>query len=392
MKDSHTSSIHPSLSNWPYRKVFLTGATGLIGGQMLHDLLQVPQVEEVVCLVRPNNGHTGIERLERRLKRAGIKGEQLDRWMRRIRGAEGTLSNASWDMSDEDLRWVREEAELFIHCAASTSFIDAESCQALNVGGTRHMLDVVRGAKKLKKLVHFSTATLCGFLPNSAIREEDSLARPGNHVFAYTRTKAEAERILWDAVDDLPLLVVRPSITLARGCRDRKEAKLFLWSLVAMAQLPYVPIKRDSLVDIVTLDFVVKSTMRLIARGDDLKYNCYHLTAGRTAAVTAGEVYEMACAGSARSASELPETVPPEEWDERHEQAIDEQGLNTLYEAIHLYLPFINLNLIYHNSRLIEELGDDLPHLPKFTDYMNDMIATIDPELVAVGAGEGFGL
>ena len=78
--------------------------------------------------------------------------------------------------------------------------------------------------------------------------------------------------------------------------------------------------------------------------------------------------------------------------DESHEQAIDEQGLNTLYEAIHLYLPFVNLNLVYDNTRLIEELGDDLPELPKFTEYMNEMIATIDPELVTAGIEGGFGM
>ena len=43
-------------------------------------------------------------------------------------------------------------------------------------------------------------------------------------------------------------------------------------------------------------------------------------------------------------------------------------------------------------ARLIEELGDDLPELPKFTEYMNEMIATIDPELVTITAERAFGL
>lgn len=390
MKESSSEEVHPSLKGWAYRKVFLTGATGLIGGAVLRRMLQLPQVEEVVCLVRSSNGHDGRERLKRRLKRAGIGGDELAGAMSRVRAAEGNITSKLWGLSEEDIDWVRNEAELLIHCAASTSFVDAKSCEAINVEGTRHMLDIVRGAKGLKKLVHFSTATLCGYLPNAVVKEEDSLTKPGNHVVAYTRTKAEAERLLWDAEDEIPLLVVRPSITLARGSRDRKEAKLFLWSLVAMAQLPYVPVRAESLVDVVTLDFVVESTMRLIARGDKLKHKCYHLTAGKKFAVSAAEVYELACEKS--TLTELPKVVHPEEWDEKHQQAIDEQGLNTLYEALHLYLPFINLNLVYDNTRLTEELGDDLPALPRFTEYMNEMIATIDPELVMSTAQEGFGL
>ncbi|HUV39900.1 MAG TPA: hypothetical protein VMY39_09820, partial [Planctomycetota bacterium] len=157
----------------------------------------------------------------------------------------------------------------------------------------------------------------------------------------------------------------------------------------AMSQLPYVPVKRDARMDIVTLDFVVKSTMRLIARNDRLKHDCYHLTAGERNAVRAEDVYDLACAASTRSASALPEVVDPDEWTDAHRLAIEAQGLGTLYEALNLYLPFINLNLVYDNTRLIEELGDDLPELPKFTEYMNEMVAVIDPELVrtAVGAG-----
>ncbi|HUW58218.1 MAG TPA: SDR family oxidoreductase [Planctomycetota bacterium] len=390
MKEPSSEGVHPSLKGWSHRKVFLTGATGLIGGAVLRDMLELPQVEEVVCLVRPAEGRDGLERLKRRLKRAGVRGDRADPMMSHVRAVEGDVTSRLWGLSKEDLAWIRNEAELLIHCAASTSFVDLQSCEAINVEGTRQMVDVVRGARKLKQLVHFSTATVCGYLPNTVIKEEESLARQGSHLFAYTRTKAEAERILWEVADEIPLLVVRPSITLARGTRDRKQAKLFLWSFIAMAQLPYVPVRMEARTDVVTLDFVVKSTMRLIARGDKLKYNCYHLTAGERWAVLGHEAYEVAVAKSTRE--DLPTVVAPEDWNEKHEQAIDDQGLRSLYEALHLYLPFLNLNLVYDNTRLIEELGDDMPLLERFPDYMTEMIATIDPELVSSSMEEGFGL
>jgi len=83
--------------------------------------------------------------------------------------------------------------------------------------------------------------------------------------------------------------------------------------------------------------------------------------------------------------------VRPEDWDETHDRAIREQGLSGLYEAIDLYLPYLNLNVVYDNTRLVQELGEDLPPLPKFTEYVNEMLATIDPDLIAMGTKELFG-
>ncbi len=386
MKDS-LSDLHPSLKDWSHRKVFLTGATGLIGGQVLYELLRLPQVAEVVCLARPANGHTGEDRLARRLKKAGLNGEALTQAMKRVRCAVGSLTIPMWGLDKNNLDWVRREADLFVHCAASTSFVDTQGCEAINIDGTRHMLDVVEGAKSLRRLVHFSTATVCGCLPNRLISEDESLPLSTNHVFAYTRTKAESERILWAVADRLPILVVRPSITMAWPGRDPKQAKLFLWGMIAMARLPYVPLRRESYMDIVTLDYVVQTTMRLIAKGDRLSHNCYHQTAGRRFANNCGEIQDTAFTHT--RLTKLPQIVRPEDWDESHEQAIEEAGLSTLYEALQVLLPYVNLNLLYDNTRLMKELGDDFPQLPKFCDYFNEMIATIDPSLVSSVTEEG---
>ena len=56
MARSSSKGVDKLIERWPYRRVFLTGATGLIGGQLLHDMLMIPQVEEVICLVRQGNG------------------------------------------------------------------------------------------------------------------------------------------------------------------------------------------------------------------------------------------------------------------------------------------------------------------------------------------------
>ena len=388
MSEQTDKSVHGTLATWPYRRAFLTGATGLIGGQILLDLLEVPQIEMVTCLVRPYKGQAGQERLAGRLKKGGLSGTELEKAMSRVRAAEGEITQPLFGMSDGNLTQLREETDLVIHCAASTSFVDVGTCEAANVDGTKNLLGVVDGARALKRLVHFSTATLCGYLPNKIITEDESPNPKHKHVVAYTRTKAEAEKILWAQADKLPLLVLRPSIVMANEMEDPKYARLFLWSLLVMAQLPFVPVKRDSKIDIVTLDFVVKSTMRLIARGDELAHNCYHITAGTEACVTAGDVCDICCKAARVDG---PTLIPPDKWHQEHEQTIEDQGLSSLYEAL-LYLPFINLNLVYDKARLIEELGDDLPDLIQATSYLPRMLHIVDPDLVTQEGLEALGM
>ena len=382
MSESSAECVDKTLAGWPYRRVFLTGATGLIGGQILYDLLEVPQIETVTCLVRPVKDKPGPGRLSQRLEKAGLQGKELTKAMSRVRVADGEITEELWGMTKGDLAQLRKETDLLIHCAASTSFVDVVSCETANVDGTRNMLGVIDQAQSLKRLVHFSTATLCGYLPNRIITEDESPNPKHKHVVAYTRTKAEAERILWEQAkaQNLPLLVLRPSIVMANDLDDPKYARLFLWSLLIMAQLPFIPVKHDSKIDIVTLDFVVKSTMRLIARGDKLAHNCYHLTAGAEACVTAGGVCEICCKAARL---EGPTLIPPDKWHEEHEQTIEDQGLSSLYEAL-LYLPFINLNLVYDKSRLTKELGEDLPQLVPATDYLPRMLHIMDPDIVTL--------
>ena len=376
-----SDALHPSLQGWSYRKVFLTGATGLVGGQLLHDLLLMPQVEEIVCLVRPSGGHSGQQRLVTKLRRAGgLRGKELDDAMTRVRAAEGCVTQPSWGLTEDDLHWIRNECELFIHCAASISFSDKVSNEAINVGGCRNMIDVLRGAKSIKLFVPFSTATLCGWAPDEVIKEEDSLDRT-HHIIAYTISKSTAEKMLRAAKDELPpMFFVRPCGVVAYGSRDKKQAKLFLWAMIAIAQLPFVPLRRDSLLEIVTVDFVVQCTLRLIAKFPDLSYDCYHLTGGLDKSDPVGEIFDNACERSTRDT--LPVVIPPEEWTEAHVQDLTDQGYAAIWESLQVYLPFLRMNCVYDNTRLKDELGADLPDLPRFTDYMNEMLAMIDPRLV----------
>ena len=72
--------------------------------------------------------------------------------------------------------------------------------------------------------------------------------------------------------------------------------------------------------------------------------------------------------------------ILPEEWSRKYGQ-----GLSSLYESL-VCQPFVNMNLVYDNIRLANEVGSDLPYLPKFTGYLPYMLGVIAPDKITLEA------
>ena len=70
------------------------------------------------------------------------------------------------------------------------------------------------------------------------------------------------------------------------------------------------------------------------------------------------------------------------------EEELRTRGFGAIWDSLQVYMPFLEMNCVYDNTRLKEELGDDMPDCPKFTDYLNEMIAMIDPNLVSAASDE----
>ena len=110
-----------------------------------------------------------------------------------------------------------EGCEAVFHVAALYSFDAADAeMEAVNVGGTRNVIDACLGAG-VRRLVHTSTAGTCGPV---AGREATELDGPPDWEIsvAYKRTKLEAERLVLDAVEQgLDAVVVNPTAPVGEG-------------------------------------------------------------------------------------------------------------------------------------------------------------------------------
>jgi len=162
--------------NWRAQTIFVTGATGFIGGRVCERLFQAG-VPKVRALVHSMHRAARIARLPVEL-------------------CSGDLMNR------ESLRSALGDAGIVIHCGLGPA--------ASIVRGTENMLAVAHAAG-VERFIHISTAAVCGITPPPGSEREDApLRRTGD---AYCDNKAATEKVVLDyGRRGLPVVILRPSI------------------------------------------------------------------------------------------------------------------------------------------------------------------------------------
>jgi dihydroflavonol-4-reductase len=129
---------------------------------------------------------------------------------------------SDWRQGDVRDRAVVERAvrgcDVVVHTAATYSYRRSEAMHAVNVEGTRNVIEaaILAGAKRV---IMTSSSATCGPVRGRPATEQDAPPRWELRV-PYKRTKLEAERVALAAADQLDVVCVNP--TTAVGPGDRK--------------------------------------------------------------------------------------------------------------------------------------------------------------------------
>lgn len=169
------------------RRVYLTGATGFIGGALARRLLA--EGATLTTLVRPQTSATELERLGARV----VRGDVTD--------------PATLDLSKQDI---------VIHAAAWVGFgipkRKVELFRRTNIEGTRHVVEAAERAH-VGKLVHISSIAALGATGDQPATEETP--RASFYKSEYERTKSDAHEIAAHA--KVPVAIPMPGLVLGRG-------------------------------------------------------------------------------------------------------------------------------------------------------------------------------
>jgi thioester reductase-like protein len=259
--------------------VFLTGATGFVGREILSRFLERDGGNVVYALVRADNDDDAARRLPAH---------------ERLTAVAGDIEKEGLDLAPATAERLRAEVTTVVHCAASVSFdLSLEESRSVNVGGTRRVLELARTCTRLERFSYVSTAYVGG--EPGALFTESELAVGQTFRNPYERSKFEAELMLRREGADLPLQILRPSIVVGDSGTGRTSSFNVLYApLKAFARgaIPAIPARRDAPVDIVPVDYVADRVHELATNGPN---GTFHLVAGRNA-TTVGRLLEMSSA------------------------------------------------------------------------------------------------
>ena len=266
------------MSAWTDGGTLLTGATGLVGGELLPRLLAAAPDSTVHCLVRARDRDELARRAAELIGGAGVPGG----WVKRVRVHAGDVRTPGLGLDESSRAALLRDVRSVVHAAATTRFDhELEDARRTNVGGTRHALDFARAAGA--RFHHVSTAYVEG-------------DRRGGFHNSYEASKAEAEALVRDAAGELHTTVYRPSIIVGdsqsgRSPHFRVLYDPFKWVIYGKTSL--LPCRPEVRIDVVPVDFVCDGLLALGGRAESAGAT-YWLSAGAARALSIGQILERA--------------------------------------------------------------------------------------------------
>jgi long-chain acyl-CoA synthetase len=241
---------------------------------------------------------------------------------------------------------VAARTTAILHMAADTRFgAPLETLRRVNADGTRRVLAFARRCRRLERIVALSTVYVAG-RRRGRILEED-LEHDAGFVNDYERSKYEAERLLREAMRDLPVSVVRLSTIVGDG-RDgsvgRPGAIHHALRFYYQSLAPMLPGEPSSRVDLIDLDYAAAAVAACV--GDAFRPAAtWHVCAGDEAPALDAllddtlECFLRFRPAWRRRAIEKPAIVPLETF-ERFARSVEELQDSALSRSVALVRPF----------------------------------------------------
>ncbi|TMQ49825.1 MAG: NAD-dependent epimerase/dehydratase family protein, partial [Candidatus Eisenbacteria bacterium] len=187
------------------RRVFVTGAGGAVGRELVRRLL-LETDDHLDVLIRSSHDDLEVEDYLRDV----VEIEPVHSVSRRVTVHAGDCVQARLGLPDDEFVRLRREVSHIVHAAAVTRFdLPLDRARQLNTATVAHVLDLARSCPRLQGFFLLSTVYVAGRRVGT-IRERES-ARPDGFVNTYEQSKHEAEELVAAAAGEVPGVVFRLS-------------------------------------------------------------------------------------------------------------------------------------------------------------------------------------
>ena len=385
--------------------IFLTGATGLVGGELLVNLSKRTEVNKIYCLIRALSEEDALARLHHAFE---LHHDYFD--ANKIIPVLGNLFDEKLTESLTANK-ILDDVNVVIHSAANTSFsrVNDELVEKANIGGLKKILLWAKKLPALQTFLYIGTATICGKdIRNRVVLESESPNLQATHLVKYTFTKMQGELLIHEHLPEEKIFIARPSIIMGDSRPIVPRSPVILWAMASVNHLRLIPVNEHAPLDIIPVDYTVNAIIGLLFA--KRKYSVYHISSGKASATSTLQVTNTL----ARYFTDLPpfkfidksylnqiklwtkgrlpegsELYKYSEYLDYWQSDFGEKGnLRLLFTGLDPYLEFMELGQVFDNNRLLEdlpELGNSEPaheyiaRSMKFVEKIDVLEGAIDP-------------
>ena len=341
--------------------LFLTGATGLVGQNLIKVLRKNHPFRPIIALVR----HPWQAEL--------LKGQGIEAVL-------GDVSRPLLGISPGDYSSLCERLTEILHVAADLRFDrPVEECRLVNVVGVCGILELATSSAQLRKLGHVSTTYVNGC--REGIFEEEPMPPVDEFVNGYQQSKFEAEALVIEAMRDIPASIYRLPVLLADSADGTISQFGYFHHLLRMlpdCNLPAMPGDPNLPVDLVPADWVAASLAHIF----DFRFTAgaiRHVCAGPEHSLRLSEIADITCRTMERHPSypagrsvRLPRLVSIAEFDEIVKAS--NGSLRRVIVQLGHNVRLMGVRQEYSNAKAQADLRDSGLALPEMRSFLANVV------------------